>query len=298
MPGKISTNVDWVQISPTMLDPARNRQVIEALVEPDGMPGNSAKATVTIDAEHGETRTVTIDALKHVVSPVMMFVSALSLIGLVGVFLGLYFSGIIGSDITTPERTILAINVDPNAGEVYIDDKLVGNQGTLALATGFPINEPFQVRIELDGFEPFLREVTVPFGAQIRVEADLVLRDDLNFQPTESLVRATIDEDALETALEQRETAINQCFTRHLRATSAQDEYEIEVTSIVTSRGAIEGIQFGNKNFLSPAVEICLRRQLRSINLPLLAGDYAEFTRTYSAQIRPNSVINEEEVSP
>ena len=49
------------------------------------MPGNSAKATVTIDAEH-ETRTVIIDALKHVVSPAMMFVSILSLIGLVGVF--------------------------------------------------------------------------------------------------------------------------------------------------------------------------------------------------------------------
>ena len=168
----------------------------------------------------------------------------------------------------------------------------MGNQGTLALASGFPINTPFQLRVELDGFEPYLREVTVPFGTQIRVEADLILRDELDFKPTEDLARATIDEDALETAIEQRSTAINQCFTRHLRANMDQDEYKIEITSIVSSRGAIEGIEFGEKNFLSPAVETCLRRQLRSLSLPLLAGDYAEFTRTFSAQIRPNSIIN------
>jgi len=298
MPGRVSTDVDWVQLSPKMLDPNRGRQVIEALVEPDGMPSNSAKAIVTIDTEHGETRTVTIDALKHVVSPVMMFVSALSLIGLVGVFLGLYFSGIIGSDIETPDRTILAINVDPPAGEVYINDKLVGNQGTLSLVDSFPINEPFQVRVELDGFEPFLREVTVPNGTQIRVEADLILRDEVNFRPGNELARATIDQDALETALEQRENAINACFTRHLPPMMTPYSAKIDVTSIVTSRGAIEGIEFANENFQSPAVELCLRRQLRAINLPLLAGDYAEFTRTYSAEIRPNSVLNNEDTTP
>ena len=92
MPGKVTTNVDWVHLSPTVLDANRTRQVIEALVEPDRMPGNSAKAAVTIDTQHGESCTVTIDALKHVVSPVMMFVvtmfvATLSLIGLVALFL-------------------------------------------------------------------------------------------------------------------------------------------------------------------------------------------------------------------
>jgi hypothetical protein len=71
-------------------------------------------------------------------------------------------------------------------------------------------------------------------------------------------------------------------------------EAEVEITSIVTARGAIEGIEFGDANFRSPAVEICLRRQLRAIHLPLLAGDYAEFTRVFGAEIRPVSVLNEE----
>ena len=294
MPGKISTNVDWVQLSPRTLDPNRSRQVIEALVEPDAMPGNSAKAVVTIDTDHGETRTITIDALKHVVSPLMMFVSALSLIGLVGVFLGLYFSGVIGSDVSTPERTILAINVDPPAGEVYINDRLVGNQGTLSLVDTFPINTPFQVRVELDGFEPFLREVTVPIGTQFRLEADLILRDGVDFRPTEDMSRSVIDQNALDLAIEQRQNAMNACFTRNLR-TMTPFQADIQITSVVTARGAIEGIQFGDANFRSPAVEICLRRQLRAIQLPLLAGDYAEFTRTFSAEIRPTSAINEGE---
>ena len=293
MPGRVSANVDWVQLSPKQLDPNRTTQVIEALVEPDGMPSNSAKAVVTVDTDHGETRTVTIDALKHVVSPVMMFVAALSLIGLVGVFLGLYFSGIIGSEMQAPVRTILAINVDPPAGEVFIDDQLVGKQGTLSLVDSFPIGEPFQVRIELDGFEPYLKEVTVPSGTQFRLEADLILRDAVDFTPEEGLARATIDEDAMETAIEQRKNSINACFTRNLRTTTPF-KAEVSVTSIVTSRGAIEGIVFGDANFRSPAVELCLRRQLRAIHLPLLAGDYAEYTRVFGAEIRPVSVLNED----
>ncbi len=71
-------------------------------------------------------------------------------------------------------------------------------------------------------------------------------------------------------------------------------EAEIEITSIVTARGAIEGVEFGDANFRSPAVENCLRRQLRAIHLPLLAGDYAEFTRVFAAEIRPVSVLNED----
>ena len=97
MPGTVSSNVPWMQISPSQLDPNRRTQVIEALVEPDGISGNAAKGVVTIDTLHGESRTVTIDAIKHIVSPVMLFVTALSLVGFIGLFAGLYLSGIIGS---------------------------------------------------------------------------------------------------------------------------------------------------------------------------------------------------------
>jgi hypothetical protein len=149
------------------------------------------------------------------------------------------------------------------------------------------------VRVELDGFEPYLKEITVPAGTQFRLEADLILRNEVDFQPTEGLARTTVDEDALETAIQQRKNSINACFTRNLRTMTPFDA-EVEITSIVTARGAIEGVEFGDANFRSPAVDICLRRQLRAIHLPLLAGDYAEFTRVFGTEIRPVSVLNEE----
>ena len=139
MPGTVSSNVPWMQISPSQLDPNRRTQVIEALVEPDGISGNAAKGVVTIDTLHGESRTVTIDAIKHIVSPVMLFVTALSLVGFIGLFAGLYLSGIIGSSVESLSH--LGVNVDLRQ-EVYIDDELVGNQGTVSVVDNF-IGTPF-----------------------------------------------------------------------------------------------------------------------------------------------------------
>ena len=295
MPGTVSTGASWVQISPKMLDPDRKTQVVEVLVEPDGMPGNSAKAVITVEAEHGETRTVTIDALKHVVSPVTVLVAALAVVGTIGIFAALYFTGHIGSQLETPTRTILAVNIDPPAGEVYIDDVLVGNQGTMSLVDDFPIDTPFQLRVELDGFEPFAREVTVRHGDQVRIVADLALRDMLNFKPAPGMKEVTLDAEAIDAELESRRDHFDNCFTRNLRTTTPFTA-EIEVNSTVTDRGFIHGVTFGPANFRSPAVETCLKRQLRALKLPLIPGDFGRFTRTINAEIRPVTALNEDDV--
>jgi len=292
MPGTVSSTVPWVHLSPKTLDPNRVSQVIEALVEPDGISGNAGKATVTIETDHGETRSISIDVLKHIVSPVMMFVAALSLVGIVGLFAGLYLSGVIGTDLKAPSRTILAINVDPPAGEVYVNDELVGNQGTLSLIDTFPINEEFQIRVELDGFEPFIRDLTVSKGTQFRVEADLELRDLVNFEPPPGALEADLDLTAVDALIEQKQTYIDACFTRNLR-TAEPFKAEIVVNAVVTTRGFIQGIDFGEANFKSPAVETCLRRQLRAIHLPLLAGEFARFSRSMGTEIRPVTVLND-----
>jgi hypothetical protein len=263
------------------------------LVEPDLMPSNSGRAIITIDTDHGETRTVTIDALKHVVSPVMMFTAALSLVGIIAMFAGLYLSGAIGSQTTVPTRTVLAISVDPPAGEVYVDDDLVGNQGTLSMVDSFPVGIPFQVRVELDGFEPFVHEAIVNYGEQLRVEADLVLQDDVDFIPGTEMEEGTVDKDALDMAFADRAAPISNCFTRNLR-TDTPFTAELKVQCVVTDRGYIHGVVFTQANFRSPSVELCLRRQLRALHLPLVAGDYGRFERKLGAEIRPNTVLNAE----
>lgn len=291
MRGTITSNVKWIQISPTVLDPNRKQQTIEALVEPNLIKGNAARGTITIETQHGDMETVDIDAVKHIISPVTMFVSALSIIGVVGLLAGMYFMGIIGEDPTAPVRTILAINVDPPAGEVYVDNNLVGNQGTMSLVDSFPVDEPFQVRVELDGFEPFSRDITVSKGTQYRVEADLLLRDNVDFQPTTEMTRAEIDIEALDTLLLQREEHIQSCFSRNLR-TLTPFRAEISVSCVVTVRGFIHGVQFSNANFRSPSVETCLKRQMRAVQLPLINGDYGVFTRTFGADIQQDTALN------
>ena len=261
-------------------------------MEPDGINGNAAKGIVTVDTPHGESRSVTIDAIKHMVSPVMLFVTVLSLVGFVGLFAGLYLSGFIGSPQDSPSRTILAVNVDPPAGEVYIDDELVGNQGTMSIVDSFPIGRPFQLRVELDGFEPFVRDIEVSRGDQFRVEVDLELREQLDYEPPEGAQETSLKADDLDALLEQQATHIDACFTRNLR-TEEPYEAEVNVRGVVTARGFIQGLKLEGANFRSPAVETCIRRQLRALKLPILAGDFARFERRLGVEIRDVSVLNE-----
>ena len=100
---------------------------------------------------------------------------------------------------------------------MYIDDELVGNQGTMSIVDNFPIGTPFQLRVELDGFEPFVRDIEVNRGDQFRVEVDLELEEQLDYQPPEGAQEATFKADDLDAQLEQYATHLDACFTRNLR---------------------------------------------------------------------------------
>ena len=296
MPGTVSTDAPWIQISPGTLDPTRRRQVIEALVEPDAMPGNTAKATITVETDHGEIQTVTIDALKYVISPVMMLVGALGAVGIAFSLSAAYLFGYIGSALDLPTSTIFTVKVDPQAGEVYIDETLVADQGSVSLVNGdgFPIGSPFRVRVELDGFEPFTREgVTVQKGDEHSIEVDLILRDPLDFEPKPGMKEAALDTDAVDTVLDARGDDFNNCFTRHLRMLGPFTA-RIDVSATVADRGFIHGVLFGEKNFESPPVETCIKRQLRALKFPLIPGDYARFDHTFISEIPVSSSLKEE----
>jgi curved DNA-binding protein CbpA len=286
MSGSVSCDLDWVTVSPTFLNPTRQEHKIEILVDPAKMPGNAAQAKVRIETDHGESEIITVDALKHVVSPVLIIVAALALLGITGIVGGVYVSGVLGTAPVTPTRTIFSVQVDPPAGEVYIDDKLVGNQGTLSLVDAFPLDEPFQVRVELDGFEPWAKEVSVPFGQQIRVEADLILRDPMNFEIKPTMRAAEIDPKTVSHRLEQREGSYKSCFTRNLQT---ETPYVASITAkcIVSSRGYVAAVEYRGANFKSRPVEVCLSRQLRSLKFPVIPTDYAMFEQTFRARVGP-----------
>jgi hypothetical protein len=286
MSGSIHCEEDWVEISPRHLNPSRNEHSIEALVDPDKMPGNSARATIEISTGHGEKAEVVIDALKHLISPAMMVLAAAALVLLAIGGAAIYFFGEISATTEAPTRTILAVQVDPPAGEVFVDDVLVGKQGTLSLVNSFPVGKPFQVRVELDGFEPWTKEVQVTQGQQFRVEADLVLRDPMDFKITPQMQRSELDRSVLNEQLKHLDEQFRYCFTRNLQPDNAYTA-ALTVRGIVSQRGYVAAIEYRSANFESEEVRTCLRRQLRGVKVPVIPGDYATFDHTFRTRVSP-----------
>lgn len=165
MSGSVYCSADWVEISPRHLNPNRREHSIEVLVDPSKISGNSAQTTIEITTGHGESQEIVLDALKHLISPKLkLTVAGVLFLGLLSVFGLAYLGGELTNDPAPPPRTILAVHVDPPAGEVFVDDVLVGRKGTLSMVENFPVGKPFLVRVELDGFQPWSKTVTVPEG--------------------------------------------------------------------------------------------------------------------------------------
>jgi len=254
------------------------------------MPANSAQATIEITTGHGESAEVIIDALKHLVSPQMKVIAAVGVLLGIAAMVGVY---VLGGDIdgttTAPARTILAVHVDPPAGEVYVDDVLVGKQGTLSVVDNFPLDQAFQVRVELDGFEPWSKTVSITEGQQLRVEAELILRDPMDFVITPQMRPSDIDKNALKLELGRRAESFQNCFTRHLHPDSAYNA-ATTLRATVSQRGYVAAVDFRGANFESPEVQACLKRQLRGVRLPVLPGDYASFDHTFRTRVGPRRV--------
>jgi hypothetical protein len=296
MSGSVYCSADWVEISPKHLNPNRREHSIEVLVDPSKIPGNSAQTTIEITTGHGESQEIVLDALKHLISPKLkLIVAGLLVLGLLSVFGLAYLGGELTNDPPPPPRTILAVHVDPPAGEVFVDDVLVGRKGTLSMVENFPVGKPFLVRVELDGFQPWSKTVTVPEGQQLRVEAELELRDPMDFEVTPQMQRSDFDQTSLKSELQLRSTNFEHCFTRHLKPDSAYNA-ALTLRGTVSQRGYVSAIEFRGSNFESAEVRACLSRQLRGLKLPVLPGDYATFDHTFRTRVGPRrSAITVEE---
>lgn len=86
MSGRVLSDREWVQVTPPRLDPNRREQVVEAVVHPTQMPRRQAISLVTVVADHGERRSITIDVDRKGL-PVVI-IAAAALVGL-AVLLGI-----------------------------------------------------------------------------------------------------------------------------------------------------------------------------------------------------------------
>lgn len=68
MSGRVLSDREWVQITPSRLDPLKKEQVVEARIVPRQMPRKQATSLITVVADHGERRSITIDAERRALS--------------------------------------------------------------------------------------------------------------------------------------------------------------------------------------------------------------------------------------
>lgn len=86
MSGRVLSDREWVQVTPSRLDPTRAEQLVEAVVYPGQMPRRQAISLVTVVADHGERRSITIDVERKTMSPVTLFaIVAVTIFVLLGI---------------------------------------------------------------------------------------------------------------------------------------------------------------------------------------------------------------------
>ncbi len=282
MSGRIHADRPWVVPSPSRLDPLLKEQGVELTILPDQMPRRRGKCRVTIHTRTAGNRSVMLEVQRAWrLSSLLSVAGALLAVLVVGAATVLYTPA--------PPRTgRLIIGVDPPAGEIYINDTLVSTQGALDSEAGFPIDVPFTLRVQTDGFSSWSQEVLVPAGETVVLKPVLQLEDPMDFVPDADWEEGGIDSEALQAEIREHTSAFNRCFSHHLSADPGFTAI-IDVKGYVNQLGKISRLEFQDRNFTSDAVDHCLTRQFRALSLPLLNPryDYGTFEHIFHYTVPP-----------
>jgi hypothetical protein len=279
MPGRVFVDRDWVTVEPARLDPDAESQVVQVHVDREGMARAKAVAMVTVVTDDGQRRSVTLEAERKSILPLV----ALAAAAIVGVGGGTIATQIDFSD-PPPEGPVsgtLVVIVDPPAGQIFVDNELVSTEGSAKVSEGLFGGEESRVRVEQDGFAAWSSEVMVPPGERTELRVELELTDKMNWRPALEDVQVDLDERAARASIHQRKAVFDRCFRDNVEGDPGVLTL-LDISATVNARGRIVGLDFDKENFEStPPLQDCLKRQLRAIKLPLIKGDYAVFRHQF-----------------
>ncbi len=275
MPGRITSDRDWLEISRSRLDPDAAQQELNIVVHPRQMRRNRGTALVTVVTDHGERRAITVNVERRSTPAGLIVVGALVVLGAMaaaawalGVFDG---SGDTG-DVPSASAS-LEIRVDPTAESVLVNGEAMGSGERIVLTSDFPVGRPFRLTTQLDGFTTDERSVTVKKDAEEVIIIHLTLEDSLSTAPDPSMTKVKVDLEAFRHQLKTREENIEACFLDGLPHMGGK-EAELTADLTVSGKGKLMRFDKTSANFGSEEVETCVRRQLRATQFPLLGGDF------------------------
>jgi hypothetical protein len=274
MPGRVIVDRDWVEVSPARLDRAAQEQTVTLTLFPGRMPRKRAVALVTVVTDDGQRRAITVEASQQ--RPVAVWVGAAALaLGAIGA--GAWWALQPPAPAPPPPPSVeLAVRVDPPAGKISVSNELVNSTGEVVLTEGLTPGDTVLVRIELEGFEPWSDEVLLPAdGEAVYLNPSLTLIDRMDFRPKEGDLEADIDSRQARQEVGRRRSQIAGCM-HDLGGIEPGREVVLGLEAYINNRGHIVGARFIPQEFVASTELLdCVRRQLRSLQFPLIQGDYA-----------------------
>ncbi|MCB9758745.1 MAG: DnaJ domain-containing protein [Alphaproteobacteria bacterium] len=277
MPGRVTSDRDWLQVNRSRLDPDARQQEVEVVINPRAMPRSKGVALVTVVTDHGERRAITM-RVERASMPVPIVVGAVML-GLILVAVLANALGLFDSSSTDPVEPVpvppLHILNDPTSDSVRINGSPVG-KGEVVEVTSYPVGEPFTLSVVLDGFRTHTQEITVMPGSEPEpIEVYLPLADNLSSPPDETRLKVgDVNNEMVLAALDTRTEGVESCLRTHLSSKPGL-EANLTVDVYFNSVGGLIFIDVKDKNFDNESAMTCVKRQLRAVKFPTVeGGDY------------------------
>jgi len=272
--GKIICDRGWLSVTPDRLDPDRKEQVITVTIDPALLTRNRAVALCTVTADRGSRKSVTITAERARIKPGWFVMGALSLVAASGFLLWPQISAkLFPPPPPPPPSATLHVEVNPKAGEVYIDNRIIAAGGRARDIQNLSVKRPVLVRVLLDGFQLWEQEFDLKDGEEKTITPTLILTDPMDYVPEEEAIQGRMDQEAVSRAIRGRSTEFQSCITEH---EPGEDRVErtIEMVSHVLSAGHIGSVSFNGPQVPSKGSIHCIKRELRSLHVPIFEGDY------------------------
>jgi hypothetical protein len=272
--GRIISDRTWLTVTPDRLDPEQSEQTITVTIDPAGLTRSRAVALVTVISDRGLRKSVTIVAERKGIKPqwVALGGAAVAAGGLV-VAWSQVSAIVMPPPPPPPPQATVNIQVDPNAGEVYIDDQLITAGGSARGIRTLPVGKPVMVRVILDGFQTWEQEFTFGDGETVDIQPTLSLADPMDYDPDAEAIRGSMDNAAVSAAITGLSKEIQACISEHEPGDERNDR-PLEIVSHVLAEGHIGSVAFNGKQVPTTGAAYCIRRQLRALRVPIFQGDF------------------------
>jgi hypothetical protein len=274
MPGRVTSDRDWLVVTRTRLDPDAAQQDVQVTIDPSKMPRGKATGVVTVVTDLGDRRSINMEVTRKALStPVLIGVAVFVLVMLA--VIAFVVGAMQGGDEPAPAtgaRSSLNIEVDPDAEKILVNGELVAEIGRARVLKGFTPGEPIKVSASHAGFKTVEQTVVVPAGADHTVSLRLELAELLTALPDKSARLQALDAGATAQAISTRIAQLQDCLRQNLTSRPGLTA-SVTLDVYTTPPGALHAVAFTKNNFDDEAAPLdCLRRQLRVVRFPAVEG--------------------------